>query len=97
MFSDKLALRMLLLPLLFWQFRGLLNLGGVFGCVISEGPWVFVGLPNVVKAWSTQVYALFVGKMVLLNCQFSALSCDNFTVPSPLGILCLQNDHWQRE
>jgi hypothetical protein len=49
MFSDKLALWMLLLPLLFWQFRGLINLGGVFGCVISEGPWVFVGLPNAVE------------------------------------------------
>jgi hypothetical protein len=29
--------------------------------------------------------------MVLLNCQFSSLSCDDFTVPSPLGILCRQN------
>ncbi|KAG6745583.1 hypothetical protein POTOM_050081 [Populus tomentosa] len=89
--SDKLALWM------FWQFMVLVNLGGVFGCVISEGHWVFVGLPNAVKAWSTQVYALFVdiyavlppfvicaGKMVLLNCQFSALSCVDFTVPSPL-------------
>ncbi|KAJ6868096.1 hypothetical protein NC651_033211 [Populus alba x Populus x berolinensis] len=78
MFSDKLALWM------FWQFMGLVNLGGVFDCVISEGHWVFVGLPNAVKAWSTQVYALFVGKMVLLNSQFSALSCVDFTVPSPL-------------
>ncbi|XP_011013687.1 PREDICTED: zinc finger CCCH domain-containing protein 48-like [Populus euphratica] len=55
MFSDKLALWM------FWQFMGLINIGGVVGCVISEGPWVFVGLPNAVKAWNKQVYALFVG------------------------------------
>ncbi|KAL3570578.1 hypothetical protein D5086_027827 [Populus alba] len=27
------------------------------------------------------------GKMVLLNSQFSALSCGDFTVPSLLGIL----------
>ncbi|XP_039029107.1 zinc finger CCCH domain-containing protein 48-like isoform X2 [Hibiscus syriacus] len=33
---------------------GVLNLGGEVGCMISEGPWLFVGLPNVVKAWNTQ-------------------------------------------
>jgi hypothetical protein len=43
MFSDKLALWM------FWQFMGLINIGGVVGCVISEDPWVFVDLPNAVK------------------------------------------------
>jgi hypothetical protein len=43
MFSDKLALWM------FWQFMGLINIGGVVGCVISEDPWVFVGLPNAVE------------------------------------------------
>ena len=25
------------------------NLGGEVGCMISEGPWVFVGMPNFVK------------------------------------------------
>ena len=25
------------------------NLGGEVGCLISEGPWVFVGIPNFVK------------------------------------------------
>ncbi|KAL3570579.1 hypothetical protein D5086_027828 [Populus alba] len=64
MFSDKLALWM------FWQFMGLVNLGGVFGCVISEGHWVFVGLPNAVKAWSTQVYALFVDSITHLSLSF---------------------------
>jgi hypothetical protein len=29
--------------------------------------------------------------MVLLNSQISALSCVDFTVPSPLGIFCRQN------
>ncbi|KAH8487616.1 hypothetical protein H0E87_026267, partial [Populus deltoides] len=48
---------------------GLINLGGVVGCVISEGPGVFVGLPNVVKAWSTQVYALFVGNLFFASAQ----------------------------
>ncbi|KAK8627911.1 hypothetical protein V6N13_135508 [Hibiscus sabdariffa] len=31
-----------------------LNLGGEVGCMISEGPWLFVSIPNVVKAWNTQ-------------------------------------------
>ncbi|XP_027358163.1 zinc finger CCCH domain-containing protein 48 isoform X3 [Abrus precatorius] len=30
------------------------TLGGEVGCMISEGPWVFVGIPNFVKAWNTQ-------------------------------------------
>ncbi|KAL6277329.1 hypothetical protein ACE6H2_020930 [Prunus campanulata] len=46
--------------------------------MISEGPWVFVGIPDVVKAWNTQtnselslsgpvgqVYALVVGNDLL--------------------------------
>ncbi|GAV64322.1 WD40 domain-containing protein, partial [Cephalotus follicularis] len=28
------------------------NLGDQIGCLISEGSWVFMGLPNVVKAWN---------------------------------------------
>ncbi|KAL9337309.1 hypothetical protein Peur_069078 [Populus x canadensis] len=36
-------------------------------------------------------FPVWTGKMVLLNCQFSALSCVDFTVPSPLGIFCRQN------
>lgn len=27
----------------------MLNLGGEVGCMISEGPWIFVGLPSIVK------------------------------------------------
>lgn len=33
----------------FGQCIGVLNLGGEVGCMISEGPWIFVGLPNIVK------------------------------------------------
>ncbi|KAL9335716.1 hypothetical protein Peur_072897 [Populus x canadensis] len=60
------------------QCTGVINLGGEVGCMISEGPWIFVGLPNVVKAWNTQtnadlslngpigqVYALVVGNDLL--------------------------------
>ncbi|KAG7986718.1 hypothetical protein I3843_03G096100 [Carya illinoinensis] len=36
------------------QCMGVINLGGEVGCMISEGPWVFVGMPNIVKAWNTQ-------------------------------------------
>ncbi|CAK9161000.1 unnamed protein product [Ilex paraguariensis] len=60
------------------QCAGVINLGGEVGCMLSEGPWVFVGLPNVVKAWNAQtntdltlshplgqVYALVVGNDLL--------------------------------
>ncbi|KAA8539870.1 hypothetical protein F0562_026562 [Nyssa sinensis] len=56
------------------QCAGVINMGAEVGCMLSEGPWVFVGLPNVVKAWNIQtstdlslsglggqVYALVVG------------------------------------
>ncbi|OMO73763.1 Zinc finger, CCCH-type [Corchorus olitorius] len=38
---------------------GVVNLGGEVGCMINEGAWVFVGLPNVVKAWNTQTNSDF--------------------------------------
>ncbi|KAI3892745.1 hypothetical protein MKX03_017783 [Papaver bracteatum] len=31
-----------------------ISLGSEVGCVISEGPWVFVGINNCVKAWNIQ-------------------------------------------
>ncbi|KAK4431542.1 Zinc finger CCCH domain-containing protein 48 [Sesamum alatum] len=37
------------------QLAGLINLGGAVGCMLSEGPWVFVGLTNLVKAWNIQM------------------------------------------
>ncbi|XP_058104731.1 zinc finger CCCH domain-containing protein 17-like [Magnolia sinica] len=39
------------------QCAGVVNLGGEVGCMISEGPWVFVGIPNAVKVWNTQTSA----------------------------------------
>ncbi|CAL5367142.1 unnamed protein product [Camellia sinensis] len=64
--------------LCFLQCAGVINLGGEVGCMLSEGPWVFVGIPNVVKAWNIQtatdlsltgpigqVYALVVGNDLL--------------------------------
>ncbi|KAJ8771515.1 hypothetical protein K2173_026692 [Erythroxylum novogranatense] len=36
------------------QCAGVFNLGGEVGCLIAEGPWVFVGVPNFVKALNTQ-------------------------------------------
>uniref|UniRef100_A0A5B7CBV0 Putative zinc finger CCCH domain-containing protein 48-like isoform X1 n=1 Tax=Davidia involucrata TaxID=16924 RepID=A0A5B7CBV0_DAVIN len=35
------------------QCAAVANLEGEIGCLISEGPLVFVGLPNAVKAWNT--------------------------------------------
>jgi hypothetical protein len=46
------------LPLLFWQCTGVVNLGGEVGCMISEGPWIFVGLPNVVKVRQASLIVL---------------------------------------
>ncbi|MCL7051545.1 hypothetical protein MKW94_004299 [Papaver nudicaule] len=36
------------------QCAAVLDLGSEVGCVINEGPWVFVGIKNCVKAWNTQ-------------------------------------------
>ncbi|XP_072988276.1 zinc finger CCCH domain-containing protein 17-like [Typha latifolia] len=60
------------------QCVGAINMGGEVGCMISEGPWIFIGIPNSVKAWNTQtgtdlslsgptgqVYALVVGNEML--------------------------------
>ncbi|KAG4117946.1 hypothetical protein ERO13_D12G262300v2 [Gossypium hirsutum] len=60
------------------QCTGVINLGGEVGCMISEGLWLFVGIPNAVKAWNTQtnqefslsgpagqVYAMIVGNSLL--------------------------------
>jgi WD40 repeat protein len=60
------------------QCTGVLKLGGEIGCVLSEGPWLLVGMPNLVKAWNIetnadqslsgpvgQVYSLVVGTDLL--------------------------------
>ncbi|CAN1138351.1 Zinc finger CCCH domain-containing protein 48 [Linum perenne] len=60
------------------QIAGTLNAGGKIGCLISEGDWLYVGLPSMVKAWNlqsgagydlsgptSQVYALEVGMGVV--------------------------------
>ncbi|KAK8474769.1 hypothetical protein V6N13_077435 [Hibiscus sabdariffa] len=36
------------------QCTAVINLGGEVGCMIGEGPWLFVGIPNAVKVWNTQ-------------------------------------------
>ncbi|XP_041998396.1 zinc finger CCCH domain-containing protein 63-like [Salvia splendens] len=60
------------------QLSGVVNLGCSVGCMLSEGPWVFVGLTNLVKAWNVQtsmelslsgpvgqVYSIIVGNDLL--------------------------------
>ncbi|URD87808.1 zinc finger CCCH domain-containing protein [Musa troglodytarum] len=60
------------------QCVGVINMGGEIGCMISEGPWLFIGVRNAVKAWNTQtatelsldgpsgqVYSLVVGNELL--------------------------------
>ncbi|KAG6391935.1 hypothetical protein SASPL_149699 [Salvia splendens] len=60
------------------QLAGVVNMGCSVGCMLSEGPWVFVGLTNLVKAWNIQtsmelslsgpvgqVYSLVVGNDLL--------------------------------
>ena len=52
------------------QCAGVVNVGGEVGCLISEGPWIFVGLPNVVKVkWEANLPTPFFGS------SFSDLSC----------------------
>ncbi|KAG2299080.1 hypothetical protein Bca52824_035552 [Brassica carinata] len=39
------------------QCTSVLNLGAEVGCVINEGPWLLVGMPNLVKAWNIEINA----------------------------------------
>ncbi|XP_031285391.1 zinc finger CCCH domain-containing protein 48-like [Pistacia vera] len=41
------------------QCAGVINLGDEVGCLICEGPWVFIGMPNAVKAWNIESSAEF--------------------------------------
>ncbi|KAL3814879.1 hypothetical protein ACJIZ3_016147 [Penstemon smallii] len=41
------------------QCAGSVCLDGEVGCLISEGPWLFAGFPNTVKAWNIQNRAEF--------------------------------------
>ncbi|KAJ8752802.1 hypothetical protein K2173_008537 [Erythroxylum novogranatense] len=60
------------------QCAGVFNLGGEIGCTMTEGPWIFFGIPNVVKVLNTQtntelslngplgqIYAMVVGNDLL--------------------------------
>ncbi|CAF2056812.1 unnamed protein product [Brassica oleracea] len=38
------------------QCTCVLNLGGEAGCMISEGPWLLVGMPNLVKSFDAYLY-----------------------------------------
>ncbi|KAL6005556.1 hypothetical protein ACLOJK_006123 [Asimina triloba] len=76
------------------QCAGVINVGGEVGCMISEGPWVFVGIPNIVKAWNTQtstelnlngpvgqVYALVVSsEMLFAGTQDGSILVWKFSV-----------------
>ncbi|GAB4845120.1 Zinc finger CCCH domain-containing protein 48 [Ancistrocladus abbreviatus] len=61
------------------ECAAVVNMGAEVGSLISEGPWIFVGIPNAVKAWNIetsaelnlsgpvgQVYAMAVGGNMLL-------------------------------
>ncbi|GMN67488.1 hypothetical protein TIFTF001_036556 [Ficus carica] len=41
------------------QCERVFNLGAEVCSLIHEGPWIFIGLPNVVKAWNVQSNAEF--------------------------------------
>ncbi|XP_042480623.1 zinc finger CCCH domain-containing protein 17-like [Macadamia integrifolia] len=41
------------------QCAAVVILGGEIGCMISEGPWLFVGIPNSVKVWNIQTASEF--------------------------------------
>ncbi|MFS7955226.1 putative transcription factor WD40-like family [Helianthus anomalus] len=39
------------------QCVGVIKVGVEVACMLREGPWMFVGLPNLVKAWNVQTSA----------------------------------------
>lgn len=67
------------------QCMGVINLGGEVGCMISEGPWLFVGIPNFVKVrWEAnldflssimvQCYcSLFLLSSIIMQCYYNII------------------------
>ncbi|KAL5980922.1 hypothetical protein ACLOJK_028842 [Asimina triloba] len=61
------------------------NVGVEVGCMISAGPWIFVGLVNVVKVWNTQTYnEMLLGAPVG---QVHSLATTGFHPPETSGEL----------
>ncbi|KAL5980920.1 hypothetical protein ACLOJK_028840 [Asimina triloba] len=56
------------------------NVGVEVGSMISAGPWIFVGLVNVVKVWNTQTYNEIV-------CTVHSLATTGFHPPETSGEL----------
>ncbi|GLJ54865.1 hypothetical protein SUGI_1178220 [Cryptomeria japonica] len=57
------------------QCSSVIKLGVEVGCLLSEGPWLFVGIPNSVKAWN-----ILTSTELCLNCpggQVNALVVGN--------------------
>ncbi|XP_065628410.1 zinc finger CCCH domain-containing protein 48-like [Quercus suber] len=77
------------------QSANVINLGGKVGSVCSEGPWLFVGMPNVVKVWNTESGAEYslngpVGQVNALesvnDLLFAGVEVSHFT--NSLEFLC---------
>ncbi|OWM68562.1 hypothetical protein CDL15_Pgr023527 [Punica granatum] len=53
----------------------MVNVGSEVGSLIAEGPWVFAGLPNVIKAWNIQNGAAF--DLQVLSGLVYSMAVDN--------------------
>lgn len=48
----------------FLQCAGVINMGTEVGCMLSEGPWVFVGLTNLVKVGGETITSSFLSIII---------------------------------
>lgn len=52
------------------------KLSSEIGCLISEGPWVFVGLQNAVKVWFLKYFRHYAIMIKLFSAQISHFVCS---------------------
>ncbi|XP_020250770.1 zinc finger CCCH domain-containing protein 17-like [Asparagus officinalis] len=60
------------------QCVGVVSMGSEVGCMISEGPWIFIGVTNTIRALNTQTSLLYIGSFLNFVSKLGTLQPWNF-------------------